>query len=94
MTTPNSIAKNQPSITNTTNPMTGIRYEPYEGEYQLEEMVPLIETDLSEPYSIYTYRFFLKQWPDLCFLVNFKSLWRVCNMILIIVMIIFSFLIR
>ncbi|KAJ2315511.1 hypothetical protein IWW54_000229 [Coemansia sp. RSA 2705] len=28
----------------------------------------LIDQDLSEPYSIYTYRFFVQQWPDLCLL--------------------------
>ncbi|KAF2720130.1 acyl-CoA N-acyltransferase [Polychaeton citri CBS 116435] len=28
----------------------------------------LISTDLSEPYSIYVYRYFLYQWPDLCFM--------------------------
>ncbi|KAI8854079.1 acyl-CoA N-acyltransferase [Chytridium lagenaria] len=28
----------------------------------------LIEKDLSEPYTIYTYRYFLHSWPDLCYL--------------------------
>ena len=28
----------------------------------------LIDADLSEPYSIYVYRYFLNQWPELCFL--------------------------
>lgn len=28
----------------------------------------LIDEDLSEPYSIFTYRYFLLQWSDLCFL--------------------------
>lgn len=31
----------------------------------------LISRDLSEPYSIYVYRYFLYQWGDLCFMVNF-----------------------
>ncbi|KAG0376107.1 N-alpha-acetyltransferase 30 [Mortierella sp. AD032] len=31
-------------------------------------MMSLIENDLSEPYSIYTYRYFLHQWPKLSFL--------------------------
>lgn len=30
----------------------------------------LISKDLSEPYSIYVYRYFLYQWGDLCFMVN------------------------
>ena len=28
----------------------------------------LIDNELSEPYSIFTYRYFLRQWPHLCFL--------------------------
>jgi N-alpha-acetyltransferase 30 len=28
----------------------------------------LIDRDLSEPYSIFTYRYFVAQWPTLCFL--------------------------
>ena len=28
----------------------------------------LIDAELSEPYSIFTYRYFLDAWPDLCFL--------------------------
>lgn len=30
----------------------------------------LISKDLSEPYSIYVYRYFLYQWPELCFMVT------------------------
>merc|ERR1712113_389366 len=26
--------------------------------------------DLSEPYSIFTYRYFINNWPDLCFLTK------------------------
>lgn len=32
----------------------------------------LISKDLSEPYSIYVYRYFLYQWGNLCFMVNLK----------------------
>ncbi|KAF9346864.1 hypothetical protein BGX26_001627 [Mortierella sp. AD094] len=45
-----------------------IDYIGYESEHQLQGMVNLIENDLSEPYSIYTYRYFLHQWPQLSFL--------------------------
>jgi peptide alpha-N-acetyltransferase len=31
-------------------------------------MIKMIEKDLSEPYSVYTYRYFLMQWPFLCFM--------------------------
>lgn len=34
----------------------------------------LISKDLSEPYSIYVYRYFLGQWGDLCFLVSAMQL--------------------
>ncbi|KAI9207978.1 acyl-CoA N-acyltransferase [Polychytrium aggregatum] len=52
-----------------TDPAEGeIRYVPYKGEEQLPYLMALIDNDLSEPYSIYTYRFFLHSWPDLCFL--------------------------
>ncbi|KAI9010122.1 hypothetical protein DFJ74DRAFT_685924 [Hyaloraphidium curvatum] len=47
-----------------------IAYEYYRSELQLPEMAALIEEDLSEPYSVYTYRYFLMQWPHLCFLAK------------------------
>ncbi|PLW19340.1 hypothetical protein PCANC_04527 [Puccinia coronata f. sp. avenae] len=34
----------------------------------LEQIINLIESELSEPYIIYTYRYFLTGWPELCFL--------------------------
>ncbi|KAK4953459.1 N-alpha-acetyltransferase 30 [Elasticomyces elasticus] len=34
----------------------------------ISEMRALIAKDLSEPYSIYVYRYFLYQWPELCFI--------------------------
>jgi len=41
----------------------------YSSEDQLKLLTPLIEKDLSEPYSVYTYRYFIHNWPQLCFLV-------------------------
>ena len=32
----------------------------------------MIASELSEPYSIYTYRYFLEYWPNMCFLVKIK----------------------
>ncbi|XP_055338809.1 uncharacterized protein LOC129588546 isoform X2 [Paramacrobiotus metropolitanus] len=46
----------------------GIRYVTYGGEHHLKEIMDLITKDLSEPYSIYTYRYFIYQWPKLCYL--------------------------
>ncbi|GAB5361788.1 hypothetical protein AAMO2058_000742500 [Amorphochlora amoebiformis] len=46
----------------------GVVFTQYEGEQQLKFIQKLIEKDLSEPYSIFTYRYFLNNWPKLCFL--------------------------
>ena len=48
----------------------GVRYITYGGEEHLHEIMDLITRDLSEPYSIYTYRYFIYQWPKLCHLVG------------------------
>ncbi|EXJ84934.1 ribosomal-protein-alanine N-acetyltransferase [Capronia epimyces CBS 606.96] len=49
----------------------GISYLQYslekESEY-LPQIRELISKDLSEPYSIYVYRYFLYQWAELCFM--------------------------
>ncbi|KAI9338709.1 acyl-CoA N-acyltransferase [Zopfochytrium polystomum] len=45
-----------------------VRYDVYESELQLPLIMEMIAKDLSEPYSIYTYRYFLHSWPDLSFL--------------------------
>ncbi|KAJ5683919.1 N-alpha-acetyltransferase 30 [Penicillium maclennaniae] len=48
-----------------------IHYVRYDGAREHEYvagMRQLIAKDLSEPYSIYVYRYFLYQWGDLCFL--------------------------
>lgn len=40
----------------------------YVDERDLPVVMHLIDNELSEPYSIFTYRFFLKKWPKLCFM--------------------------
>ncbi|CAO0803731.1 unnamed protein product [Mucor circinelloides] len=47
-----------------------IQYSEYKSELQLPEIIHLIENDLSEPYSVYTYRYFIHNWPNLCFLAK------------------------
>lgn len=47
-----------------------IVYVSYENEHQMPDIMRLIQKDLSEPYSIYTYRYFIHKWPQLCFLVS------------------------
>lgn len=45
-----------------------IRYKVYESELEMPDIMRLIQKDLSEPYSVYTYRYFIHNWPKLCFL--------------------------
>ncbi|PAV73100.1 hypothetical protein WR25_01010 [Diploscapter pachys] len=45
-----------------------IKIIPYKDETQIGDIMRLITKDLSEPYSIYTYRYFIHQWPELCYL--------------------------
>ncbi len=46
-----------------------IQYEPATEEQFLPAIRQLISKDLSEPYSIYVYRYFLYQWGHLCYMV-------------------------
>lgn len=45
-----------------------IYYTQYQSELELPIIAALIEKELSEPYIVYTYRYFLNQWPQLCWL--------------------------
>ena len=42
--------------------MTAVTYRQYTGEPDLPHIISLVEHELSEPYVIYTYRYFLNQW--------------------------------
>ncbi|KAJ2687066.1 N-alpha-acetyltransferase 30 [Coemansia spiralis] len=53
--------------------MTDITYSTYQTEDDLLPAITLIERDLSEPYSIYTYRYFVHQWPSLCILAHHQG---------------------
>ncbi|AET41276.1 peptide alpha-N-acetyltransferase MAK3 Ecym_7457 [Eremothecium cymbalariae DBVPG len=46
------------------------RYKQFDikSEVQFNVIKKLIDNDLSEPYSIYVYRYFLNQWPSLAYL--------------------------
>lgn len=37
-------------------------YRAYQGEQDLDVIVRLVEDELSEPYNLYTYRYFLDEW--------------------------------
>jgi peptide alpha-N-acetyltransferase len=47
-----------------------ITYTQYASEEELPGLMALFDKDLSEPYSVYTYRYFLYNWPDLCILAR------------------------
>ncbi|KAJ5723286.1 Acetyltransferase GNAT family [Penicillium malachiteum] len=50
------------------SPLRYVRYDRSRENEYVAAMRQLISKDLSEPYSIYVYRYFLYQWGDLCFL--------------------------
>lgn len=50
-----------------------VRYDSARENEYVAAMRQLISKDLSEPYSIYVYRYFLYQWGDLCFLAMDKD---------------------
>eukprot|EP00934_Nitzschia_sp_Nitz4_P006417 Nitzschia sp. Nitz4//scaffold205_size38804//27532//28240//NITZ4_007648-RA/size38804-augustus-gene-0.54-mRNA-1//1//CDS//3329541525//6407//frame0 len=45
-----------------------IEFQDYRDESQLDYVMKLVTADLSEPYSIFTYRYFLHRFPELCIL--------------------------
>ncbi|KAH7722416.1 GNAT domain containing protein [Aphelenchoides avenae] len=44
--------------------------ETYRDETQMPDIMEAITKELSEPYSIYTYRYFIHNWPELCLLAR------------------------
>lgn len=57
-----------PQATSPQEPKRSFRFTQYQSERELPLIAGLIEKELSEPYLVYTYRFFLNQWPSLCWL--------------------------
>lgn len=51
-----------------------ITFDKYQSELQMPDLMTLIQKDLSEPYSIYTYRYFIHNWSNLCFLAYDESI--------------------
>ena len=45
----------------------------FESEKDLQTVVDMMVEQLSEPYPIYTYRYFVQKWPELCILAYLKS---------------------
>ncbi|KAK4741077.1 hypothetical protein SAY87_024665 [Trapa incisa] len=50
-----------------------ITYVSYGGEHHLPLIMSLVDQELSEPYSIFTYRYFVYLWPQLSFLAFHKE---------------------
>ncbi|OAY37119.1 N-alpha-acetyltransferase MAK3 [Manihot esculenta] len=50
-----------------------IEYVSYGGEHHLPLIMGLVDQELSEPYSIFTYRYFVYLWPQLSFLAFHKG---------------------
>jgi len=65
-----SNAVNNTKFTEGLQQIDGVQYVCYKNEQQMKDIMRLIQKDLSEPYSIYTYRYFIHNWPKLCFLVS------------------------
>jgi N-alpha-acetyltransferase 30 len=58
------------------NVAAAIEIRAFTDESQLEDIIKLISNDLSEPYSIYVYRYFLQQWyvlPVLRWLISTQA---------------------
>lgn len=60
-------------LPNETTEIVKITYKVYESELELPSIMKLIQKDLSEPYSIYTYRYFIHNWPKLCYLAIYEN---------------------
>lgn len=63
----------QASVATVAEATEALEIVPYSGEAQLPDIQSLIDQDLSEPYSVFTYRYFLNQWPHLCYLAMVPS---------------------
>jgi peptide alpha-N-acetyltransferase len=50
--------------------MDELAYSTYSSEEALPAIMELVQKDLSEPYSVFTYRFFVNRWPQLCEMVH------------------------
>jgi N-alpha-acetyltransferase 30 len=56
-----------------------ISFVDYKNESQIDDVMRLVALDLSEPYSIFTYRYFLHRFPDLCILAVEQETGDVCG---------------
>jgi peptide alpha-N-acetyltransferase len=50
-----------------------IEWRNYGGDDHLKLIISMIEKELSEPYPILTYRYFVENWPELTFLAYYEN---------------------
>lgn len=50
-----------------------VAFRYFKSEEDLLTIISMIEKELSEPYPIYTYRYFVQKWPELTELAYFKD---------------------
>ncbi|KAI8926354.1 hypothetical protein BC831DRAFT_456863 [Entophlyctis helioformis] len=63
------------TTTTTTATAPAVVFEVYDtSESQLPQMMALIDSDLSEPYSVFTYRYFLRMSPSVSFVARDPAL--------------------
>ncbi|KAI5427985.1 N-alpha-acetyltransferase mak3, variant 3 [Lathyrus oleraceus] len=65
--------KEEPEISKLDFNDSDIEYISYGGEHHLPLIMNLVDEELSEPYSIFTYRYFVYLWPHLSFLAFHKG---------------------
>jgi hypothetical protein len=61
-----------------------VQYDIQQEAKYLDPIRTLISKDLSEPYSIYVYRYFLYQWARFCFMVRTRFLPASFNFIFLV----------
>ena len=54
-------------------PPAGVKFSHFESEVILPQIMSLVEKDLSEPYSVFTYRYFVLGWPELTIMAKEES---------------------
>lgn len=61
-----SLETEESPVVSGSGPEDNIVYEEYRDERMLPDIQRLVSKDLSEPYSIFTYRYFVHNWPEQC----------------------------
>lgn len=50
-----------------------IEFKTFKTEEDLRTIIGMIEKELSEPYPIYTYRYFVQKWPEFTFMAYYED---------------------